>query len=130
MQIRRGTAADLPAVAGILAECPEAANWLPDRADFLFATVDGEPAGFIVWRHTAPDEIEILNLGVARQFRRRGVAKALLAALPVADVFLEVRQSNVPAQALYAGAGFRNVGVRPAYYQNPPEGAIVMRLQS
>jgi ribosomal protein S18 acetylase RimI-like enzyme len=76
MQIRRGTAADLPAVAGILAECPEAANWLPDRADFLFATVDGEPAGFIVWRHTAPDEIEILNLGVARQFRRRGVAKA------------------------------------------------------
>ena len=130
MQIREGTRADFGALRPILDQSPEAAQWLPNGHDFLVVESRDCIAGFLVWRRTAPDEVEILNLAVAQSFRRQGVAKALLAALPKADVFLEVRQSNAAARELYLAAGFLEAGLRPAYYQNPPEGAIVMRLQS
>jgi ribosomal-protein-alanine N-acetyltransferase len=128
--LRPGTPADLAAVRSILDQTPEAAQWTPEGHDFLVAESDGAIGGFLVWRHTAPDEVEILNLAVSAESRRRGIAKALIAALPNGDVFLEVRESNTAARGLYGAAGFVEVGVRPAYYQNPPEGAIVMRLQS
>ena len=44
------------------------------------------------------------------------------------EVFLEVRESNRSAQALYLGHGFRPVGQRAAYYRNPKEDALVLRL--
>lgn len=130
MQIREGTRADCDILQPILEQSPEAAQWLPEGYEFLVAE-DGEcVAGFLVWRNTAPDEIEILNLAVAHGFRRQGVAKALLAAVPKGDVFLEVRESNLAARELYLTAGFHETGLRQGYYENPPEGAIVMRLQS
>jgi ribosomal-protein-alanine N-acetyltransferase len=128
--IRKGTPADLAAVRRILDQVPEAANWLPANEPFLVAELDGVLAGFLVWRRIAPDEIEILNLAVATSFRRQGIAKALLSAVPQAGIFLEVRASNLPARALYRSAGFTEIGIRKAYYQNPAEGAIVMRWQS
>jgi ribosomal-protein-alanine N-acetyltransferase len=130
MQVRRGLPADYPDVQRILELTPEAAQWMPDGYEFLVATEGEHPAGFLVWRYTAPDEIEILNLAVDPVCRRMGVANALLAALPRATVFLEVRESNGAAQAFYLQARFEAVGVRPGYYKNPEEGAIVMRLQS
>jgi len=130
IQLRQGTVADLKAVQCILDQVPEAAQWVPDANEFFVADAGIAIAGFLVWRHTAPDEIEILNLAVTHEFRRQGVAKALLARLPKADVFLEVRAGNLAARGLYQAAGFGEVGVRPGYYQNPAEEAIVMRLQS
>jgi ribosomal-protein-alanine N-acetyltransferase len=45
----------------------------------------------------------------------------------VAAVFLEVRESNLPAQRLYEAIGFREVGRRRRYYQRPVEDAVVLR---
>jgi ribosomal-protein-alanine N-acetyltransferase len=46
----------------------------------------------------------------------------------VDEVLLEVRESNRSAQSLYASHGFRPVGQRAAYYRNPKEDALVLRL--
>ena len=69
------------------------------------------------------------------EFRRRGVARALLRAglkyfrkRRVEEVFLEVRESNHSAQSLYLSSGFRPVGQRAAYYRNPKEDALVLWL--
>jgi ribosomal-protein-alanine acetyltransferase len=92
-------------------------------------------AGYLIAREVAGTG-EVLNLAVAPEFRRRGIGGALLeaglAALrrrKVDEVFLEVRESNISAQALYIGYGFRPVGQRAAYYRNPKEDALVLRLE-
>lgn len=96
--------------------------------------VDGERVmGYIVaW--FVFDEAEIANLAVAPPARGRQVgAKLLDAALEaasgrgVASVFLEVRDSNGPARALYGSRGFEEVGRRRGYYRRPVEDAVVMR---
>jgi ribosomal-protein-alanine N-acetyltransferase len=90
--------------------------------------------GYLIAREVAGTG-EVLNLAVAPEFRRRGVGAALLAAglaalrrRRVSEVFLEVRESNRSAQALYASHGFRPVGQRASYYRNPKEDALVLRL--
>jgi ribosomal-protein-alanine N-acetyltransferase len=100
---------------------------------FLVAVADGQTAGYVLARHAA-DEAEILNLGVAPAARRRGVGRALvreglaaLAARGAVQVFLEVRDSNAAARALYAEFGFGEVGRRRGYYRRPVEDAIVLR---
>ncbi len=92
-------------------------------------------AGYLIGREVAGTG-EVLNLAVAPEFRRRGIGSALLEAGLVAfrrrkvdEVFLEVRESNISAQALYVGRGFRPVGQRAAYYRNPREDAVVLRLE-
>ncbi len=45
------------------------------------------------------------------------------------ECFLEVRESNLAAQSLYAQCGFEPVGKRRRYYSNPPEDALVMRAR-
>jgi [ribosomal protein S18]-alanine N-acetyltransferase len=91
-------------------------------------------AGYLIGREVA-DTGEILNLAVSPDFRRRGVARALLRAglatfrnRRVEEVYLEVRESNRSAQALYLSSGFRPVGQRAAYYRNPKEDALVLWL--
>ena len=125
--VRPSTAADLTWIAPLLAASPEAAQWLPETDPVL--VVEGQ--GLLVYRKVAPDEYEILNLAVAPEHRRRGVARALLeAALAVGGSwFLEVRESNHLARMFYESMGFRAIGVRPGYYQAPPEKAIVMGLK-
>jgi ribosomal-protein-alanine N-acetyltransferase len=104
---------------------------------FLIAE-EGEErvAGYVVALEAA-DEGEILNLAVAPAGRRRGLGRALveemLGALRlrgVRQVYLEVRESNASARALYASRGFTEVGRRKAYYRRPVEDAIVLRLDA
>jgi [ribosomal protein S18]-alanine N-acetyltransferase len=142
--IRRGRPEDLPAVAAIQAECPEAAQWEVSgylEHDFWVATPftpanepEGEGvAGFLVARTVAPGERELLNLGVARGWRRRGVARGLLDVLLQSSsgfIFLEVRESNIAARTLYNSLGFHEVSVRRNYYSDPLEAAIVMKFHS
>jgi len=92
-------------------------------------------AGYLIAREVAGTG-EVLNLAVAPELRRRGIGGALLeaglAALrrrKVDEVFLEVRESNISAQALYVGHGFRPVGQRASYYRNPREDALILRLE-
>ena len=79
------------------------------------------------------DELHILNVASSPDFQRRGVARTLITeALDRARArdcrlaTLEVRRSNLPAIALYEGFGFRTVGVRPRYYAQEGEDALVM----
>jgi ribosomal protein S18 acetylase RimI-like enzyme len=133
MHVRAGTESDSRDIGRIQAVSPEAAQWDLAGYPVLIAMLDGLTAGFLAWRETAPDEAEILNLAVHPSFRRRGVGLALVAAVPRPVVFLEARESNHAARALYRKAGFTESGVRLGYYsavhESHPESAIVMRLK-
>lgn len=92
-----------------------------------------QPVGFILYRVVA-DEGEVLSLGVHPAARRTGAGHVLLnAALSqaraagAARFFLEVAEDNLAARELYARAGFRPVGRRPAYYHRA-QGAAVPAL--
>jgi ribosomal-protein-alanine N-acetyltransferase len=115
---------------------PEASyRFAPESGSCGWAAFEkGEFAGFLIAR-CAADEAEILNLAVALQLRRRGLAAALFhAALAefrkrgIRRVFLEVRESNLPAIRLYEKLGFFVTSRRPAYYTNPSEAALVLSL--
>jgi len=80
------------------------------------------------------DESEIANLAVSEDARRAGIGARLLDhALAAARerrsavVFLEVRESNTAARALYASRGFEIAGRRAKYYRKPVEDALVLR---
>ncbi len=134
--IRRGEAADLPGVSAIQAASPEAAQWPPGdyvRCDFRVAVMDNRLAGFLAARALAEDECEILNVAVSPEFRRKGVAKALVRSFLESvqgSVFLEVRASNTAARELYKSLGFQELTLRRDYYDHPPEPAIVMKFHS
>jgi ribosomal-protein-alanine acetyltransferase len=89
--------------------------------------------GFLVGRTLAEREHELLNLAVAPEFRRQGIGRALVAAWlegVSGTVYLEVRPSNTAARLFYKYLGFEEVSIRPEYYQNPPEPAIVLKFHS
>ena len=134
--IRRGGPRDLVEVAVIQAASPEAAQWeVADylRYDFRVSVCGIRVAGFLVSRPIAEGETELLNLAVAPEFRRQGVARKLVESLLAespGDVYLEVRESNRGARSFYNGMGFQEVTVRQGYYQDPLEAAIVMKFHS
>ena len=105
-------------------------------ATFLVADSADTVVGYVV-AIDAADEGEILNLAVAAAGRRHGVGRALVEAVVDAltsrgarHIYLEVRESNAPARALYASHGFREVARRKQYYRRPVEDAIVLRLDA
>lgn len=140
-RIRPATVADVPAIAAIERACfsdPWTAAGIAETIQYgtarAFVAVDsGRVAGYVMARISG-EEAEILNLAVLPEDRRRGLARQLLTAglaalveSNVADAYLEVRESNAGAIALYQGFGFRPVGLRSDYYRNPREDALVLR---
>jgi [ribosomal protein S18]-alanine N-acetyltransferase len=98
-------------------------------------TISGRVLGYVVSWYVV-DEAEIANLAVADDVRRGGVGARLLDhALDIAKerrcrvVFLEVRESNAGARALYASRGFQVAGRRAKYYRKPVEDALVLRRE-
>jgi ribosomal-protein-alanine acetyltransferase len=130
MRIRPGTEADLPFIRAIQEASLSAAQWDPGGDNLLVAESGDAVVGFLLWQAVASDEAEILNLAVQPAFRRQGIALELLKGLSMPRIFLEVRESNHAARALYLRAGFEECGLRKKYYDNPSEDGIVMRLQS
>jgi [ribosomal protein S18]-alanine N-acetyltransferase len=106
------------------------------RAFFAVARdAESAVAGYVVAWFVA-DEGEIANLAVGHPTRRRGIGAALLdAALDegrrrgAAAIYLEVRESNTAARALYERRDFREVGRRRKYYRQPAEDAVVLCWQ-
>jgi len=104
------------------------------RVDVVRDSATGTLAAFANYWLVA-DELHILNIATHPQWRRQGHATRLLAhmidvarAVPCRLMTLEVRRSNVSAQRLYRRFAFRSVGVRPNYYAEDQEDAIVMLL--
>ena len=89
-------------------------------------------AGYVL-AHLTQDQVEILSLGTARQYQRRGHASLLLTAListvPDTACFLEVAADNKAARDLYIKNGFVEVGSRSGYYRRGQRScdAVVMR---
>ncbi|MCR5812949.1 MAG: ribosomal protein S18-alanine N-acetyltransferase [Desulfovibrio sp.] len=89
---------------------------------------------YISFYHVA-DEMEILNLAVVPEMRRQGHGHFLLTTalkagrkLGIQKVWLEVREHNTAALALYAGCGFQPCGRRNKYYTDTGEDALVLAL--
>ena len=81
------------------------------------------------------EEVRLMNLAVIESMRHRGIARSLVSTALRTGVsqsahraVLEVRASNRAAQALYQGFGFSQTAVRPKYYTNPVEDAVLMEL--
>jgi ribosomal-protein-alanine N-acetyltransferase len=88
--------------------------------------------GFVIF-WLVHDELHVLNVAVATEERRRGLARALMRQAEerarehrARIATLEVRRSNAAAIELYRSMGYRQVGVRPNYYADEGEDAIVM----
>ena len=102
---------------------------------WLVAEEEGQVAGYI-GSQTCGDESDMMNVAVHPDFRRRGIAEALVDGLTEElkkvesrCLTLEVRASNVPAIALYEKLDFSEIGRRKNYYRNPREDALIMRKE-
>jgi ribosomal-protein-alanine N-acetyltransferase len=112
------------ALAGELAEDP--------RRLAVVAEEDEEVIGYaFVW--IVADELHLVSLAVAPGRRRQGIASAMMGHLLQSEqtrsasiMTLEVRASNEPALALYRRWGFLEVAIRPRYYPDDKEDALVM----
>jgi len=109
------------------------AEALEGGVPFLVAELRGALAGYVIG-HSAADEGEILNLGVAPAQRGKGVGRALVQGMlarlrerGAQTVYLEVRESNSAARRLYESLGFSEVGRRARYYRRPLEDAVILR---
>ena len=94
----------------------------------------GELLGYLLGQMIVP-EGELLRIAVRPSARRRGVGRALIEAFLAhlqangcTVCFLDVREHNAPAQALYSAYGFTPLDRRKGYYHLPTEDAIIMQL--
>lgn len=137
-------AGDAPALAELESRCfplpwtEEAfAEALAGLTFSAFGIRDGAPGGLAAYigvYHT-PDEVEILNIAVRADKRRRGYGRLLMAAAlrdaaetGILRAVLEVRTSNAPAIALYESFGFEKAGRRRGYYHDTGEDALIYVL--
>ena len=99
---------------------------------FFLVEEEGVVLGY-VGLQSVLDEGYITNIAVTKTARGKGFAKALLseldkvaAQLSLSFISLEVRVGNRAAISLYEKCGYENVGIRPNFYDNPREDAIIM----
>ena len=99
-----------------------------ETSHFAVATLDGNVVGYMGLQIFS-GEGYVTNVAVLPDFRRIGIAKKLMEYQlqnEMSFITLEVRESNLPAIKLYESCGFENVGIRPKFYTNPTENAIIM----
>ena len=144
MEIIRMNESHVASVAAIEKECFGRDAWsersvageLTNALALWLVAVEGETVAGYVGSQTVCNETDMMNVAVTADYRRRGIGEQLVTALveelKAMDshcLTLEVRASNTPAQALYEKLGFKEVGRRPKYYQNPREDALILRKE-
>lgn len=113
----------------------------PDAVMLRLVSEGNDTIGFVVGRFVIGGEIEpqtdaeIYNIAVTAAEQRKGCGQLLFDAFrkvcverDVANIWLEVRESNAPAIRFYERNGFEGVQTRRSFYENPREHAILMRL--
>jgi ribosomal-protein-alanine N-acetyltransferase len=145
LRIEEMTFDDLPAVHAI-EQASFAVPWPNDAyrselttnrlASYIVARADATVVGFAgLW--VMVDEAHVTTFAVDPRWRRRGVGERLLLGLldiavarRAREATLEVRLSNMPARRLYEKYGFRPVGIRPRYYSDNGEDALIMTTEA
>ena len=102
---------------------------------WLVADDNGRVAGY-VGSQTVMDETDMMNVAVHPDYRKQGIATALIVGL-VEELrkkgshclTLEVRASNENAISLYRKLDFQQIGLRKNYYHNPKEDALILRME-
>ena len=104
------------------------AHWL--------VALEGETVAGYIGSQTVMGETDMMNVAVHPDFRRKGIAEALvntlvdnLKQMGSHCLTLEVRASNTPAISLYEKLGFSEIGRRKNYYRNPREDALILRKE-
>jgi ribosomal-protein-alanine N-acetyltransferase len=134
---------DIPDLKKLEVEC-QLSPWTIDaykseygRSDSIMLKAtsgDRNICGFIIGRaRLEGGEAEIYNLGVSPSDRRQGIATMLMREFrriclerQIASIWLEVRAANEAAIEFYLSHGFIQKGVRPKFYSDPPDDAILM----
>lgn len=143
IEIKTMTEAHVPQIAEIETLCfsdpwseKSVASELENRLSLWLVALDGDTVAGYVGSQSVLDEADMMNVAVHPDYRRQGIGRDLVLALAEAlqqkgirGLMLEVRQSNVPAIALYEQLGFQQVGLRPNYYRNPKENALILRKE-
>ncbi len=98
--------------------------------------LDGDTVAGYVGSQTVIDGTDMMNIAVHPDYRRQGIAQALVNALVEVlkgrgskSLALEVRASNGPAHALYEKLGFQQIGCRKNYYRHPKEDGDILRKE-
>ena len=104
-------------------------------AFWLVAEDEGRVAGYI-GSQTVMDETDMMNVAVHPDYRKQGIATALIVGLVEElrkmgshSLTLEVRASNDNAIRVYQRLDFQQVGCRKNYYRNPKEDALILRKE-
>ena len=112
------------------------ASELENKLSFWLVATEGDTVAGYVGSQTVCEETDMMNVAVHPDYRRQGIAEALIVSLLDSlkeqgshSLTLEVRASNVPAIALYEKLGFAEVGRRKNYYRNPKEDALILRKE-
>ena len=142
IKIRHATLKDIAALLVVQRQAPEAGRWSEEdyvgflpAEDTLFLLAEENCAdrvvAFLLGRLVG-EEMEVLNLAVLPEQRRRGIGRGLLEealaqgrAQGARQCWLELRASNAGALAFYRAQGFEESQRRPRYYRQPEEDAIV-----
>lgn len=112
------------------------ASELENPLSLWLVAVEGERVVGYVGSQTVLGETDMMNIAVAPEYRRMGIAEMLISELisklranGSSRLMLEVRESNESAKKLYGKMGFTQIGKRPRYYQNPREDALILRKE-
>ncbi len=105
-------------------------------AYYYIAEIDGKVVAYIgYWKIL--EQAHITNVAVLGDYRGRGIARHLIARIfedsnskGIETYTLECRISNTSALNLYESLGFKSAGIRPKYYIDNGEDAVVMWLES
>ena len=112
------------------------ASELENKLAFWLVATEGDRVAGYIGSQTVMDETDMMNVAVHPDYRRNGIAEALvndlvenLKKMGSHCLTLEVRASNMPAITLYEKLGFSEIGRRKNYYRNPREDALILRKE-